>query len=102
MQQELGERDTHLPSTGELLGSPLPVLLAEPQTAQHRSYLGIKGIDVMRMHEIADLGVAIRGGGVLLRLGVGLAHGGHQLLVLAFQGAQLIEHRKALFKDGTS
>ena len=37
LEEQLGERDAHLPATGELFSPPLPVFLAESETAQHRA-----------------------------------------------------------------
>src|ERR1700722_11852710 len=53
LQQQLGERDAHLPAAGKLLGLPRPVMLAESQAAQNGAYLCIESIAIVR----AEMGI---------------------------------------------
>ena len=39
LQQQLGQREAHLPAAGKLLGLAVPVVLAEAQAVEHRADL---------------------------------------------------------------
>ena len=45
-EQQFRQRNTHLPAAGELLRLTRPVLLAEPKTVEHRTYLGVECITI--------------------------------------------------------
>ena len=73
LQQQLGQRDAHLPAAGELFGVALPVFLAEAQPAQHRAHLRVERVAVVRaefaihaVKALADLRV-LRAGRIKLR-----------------------------------
>ena len=46
LQQQLRQRDAHLPAAGERLGRPLRVRLREAEAAQHRRDLQVDGVAV--------------------------------------------------------
>ena len=66
LQQQLGERDAHLPAAGELFGAALPVFFAEAEAAEDGADLRVERVDVVDVQEVGDLGVAVGSGGVLL------------------------------------
>ena len=47
LQQQLGQRDAHLPAAGKFFGLPRPVFLAETQPCKHRADLGLDGVAVV-------------------------------------------------------
>ena len=54
-EQQLGQRDAHLPAAGEFFGAPGPVLLAEAQAVQHGAHLRFDRVAVA----IAEFGVDV-------------------------------------------
>ena len=102
LQKEFGERDAHLPAAGELFGAALPVFLGEAEAAEDCTDLGVECVDVVRVEEIGDLGVAVGGGVVLGGLGVRVRHGVGQLLVFDFERADLVEDGEALVEDAAA
>ncbi len=98
LQQQLGQRDAHLPSAGKLLRLPGPVMLAEAQTAEYRAHLRVECIAVMGAKVRVEMGKAIGRRGIFgcVRVELGQASGkGFELL---FHVAQLGEDREALRK----
>ena len=75
LKKKLGECDTHLPAAGELFGAALPVFLGEAEAAEDSADLCVERVDVMRVEEIGDLGIAVGGGVVLGGLRVRVRHG---------------------------
>ena len=53
-EQQLCQRDTHLPAAGELLSLPLPVGLREAEAAQHRTDLRIERVAIVRVEAGAE------------------------------------------------
>ncbi len=102
LQKELGERDAHLPAAGELFRAALPVFLREAEAGEHGADLRVERVDVMRVEEVGDLGVAVGGGDVLARFRVGLGDGVGELLVFSFERAELVEDREAFVEDGAA
>ena len=90
-QQQLGQRDAHLPAAAELIGLPRPVFLAEAQAGQHAAHLRVQRVAVQRVKALLQHGVALRRG-LVLRPGV-VQHGQlpAQPLHLARHLAQLVE-----------
>ena len=70
LQQELGQRNAHLPAAGELFGAPGPIFFAESQPAEHGADLGVERVDIVGVQVVSNLRVPVGGRGVLLRLGV--------------------------------
>ncbi len=100
LQQQLGQGDAHLPAAGELLGGAFPVLLGESEAAQHGPDLRIQRVDVVDVEVVGDVGVAVGGGAVLARAGVGGGERVGDLFGLALQRVQMVEDGEALGKDG--
>ncbi|HEV2615536.1 MAG TPA: hypothetical protein VGU63_02875, partial [Candidatus Acidoferrales bacterium] len=50
LQQQLGQRNAHLPAAGELFRPPLPVFFAEAHAIQHRAHFGFNGVSVARLY----------------------------------------------------
>ena len=100
LQQQLGQGDAHLPAAGELLGGAFPVLLGESEAAQHGADLRIQRVDVVDVEVVGDVGVAVGGGAVLARAGVGGRERVGDLFGLALQRVEMVEDGEALGKDG--
>ena len=58
-QQQLGQRDAHLPPAGEFVDLPRPVFLAEAETGKHRADLRIERIAVERMKALLQHRIAL-------------------------------------------
>ena len=100
LQQQLGQGDAHLPAAGKFLRAALPVLLGESEPAEHGADLRVEGVDVMDMQVVRDVGVAVGGGAVLSRFGVGGGESVGDLFGLALQIEEVVEDGEALGKDG--
>ena len=100
LQEQFGERDAHLPATGELFGRPLPVFLGEAEAAEDGADLVVERVDVVGVHEVGDVRVALGGGGVLGALVVVLGELGGEIFGLLFEAAELVEDGEALLEDG--
>ena len=74
LQQQLRQRDAHLPAAGELVGQPRPVFFAEAETSQHRSDFGLDRVAVARPEFVLDPVVAVRDMRVFRRLVRELRH----------------------------
>ena len=57
-EQQLGQRDAHLPATRERLGRPVEVLAREPQAREHRRHTKIEGVAVVGAERVLQVGVA--------------------------------------------
>ena len=101
-EQQLGERDAHLPAAGELFGAAFPIALRKAEAAEHGAHLRFDGVAVARaelafglVKPLGDLRV-FRAGGVEFGHAVG------QVLLLLFELAQVGEHGHALGEDGAA
>ena len=54
-EQQLGQRQAHLPAAGKFLGAPGPIFLAEPQAVEHSADLRFDRIAVA----IAEFGIDV-------------------------------------------
>ena len=68
-QQELGQRDTHLPAAGELIGLARPVFLGEAQAGEHCAHLRIERVAVERVKAVLQQRKAL-GSGLVFGAGV--------------------------------
>ena len=59
LQQQLRQRDAHLPAAGELFGRARPIFLAETEPLQHRSDLRLDRVTVARLELVLQLVKAI-------------------------------------------
>ena len=51
-QQQLGQRDAHLPAAAELIGLPRPILFAEAEAGEHAAHLRVERVAVERVKAI--------------------------------------------------
>ena len=98
-EQQLGQRDAHLPAARELLGAPLPIALRETQAGEHAAHLRFDGVAVagakLAFHAMEAVGhLRVLGAG-----GVEFGHAARQVLLLVFERAQAGEDRHALGED---
>ena len=101
-QEELGERDAHLPAAGELFGAAFPIALRKAEAAENGAHLRFDGVAVAGaklafglMKPLGDLPV-FRAGGIEFRHAVG------QVLLLLFELTQVVEHGHALREYGAA
>ena len=92
LQQEFGQRDAHLPTAGELLCAPLPVIFAKAKAHENRADLRFDGIAVASAEFMFDALVAIRDRGIF---GTGVVEFRHAV----GEGLQFLLHRAHVVKD---
>ncbi len=64
-QQQLGQRDAHLPAAAEFIGLPRPIFLAEAEAGEHAAHLRVERVAVERVKAVLQQRVALGGGLVL-------------------------------------
>ena len=94
-EQKLGQRNAHLPSAGELIGLPRPILFAEAEAGEHAAYLRVERVAVERVKAILQHGIALGGGLVLGAFVVQLGQLAGQPLDFALHLVQLVEYGEA-------
>ena len=90
-EQQLGQRDAHLPAAGERLGGLPEVGRLEAETAQHRVHLRLDAVAVPVLEGGLDLAVAVERAVVLLLRQTGIAEPCLQLAKLRLQREQRLE-----------
>ena len=98
-QQQLGQRDAHLPAAAELVGLPRPILFAEAEAGEHAAHLRVERVAVERVKALLQHGVALGRGFVLRAFVIELGQLPAEPLDLALHLAQLVEDGQAFFKD---
>src|ERR1051325_3107428 len=73
LQQQLCERNSHLPAARKFLGAPRPIFLAKTQTIEHRAHLRLNRVSVAIAKLRIDVMHAIGGRGILRARWVKLA-----------------------------
>ena len=53
-QQQLREREAHLPAAGELVGEPLEVRLLEAEAEEHRARVGLDRVAAERLEAVVQ------------------------------------------------
>ena len=101
-QQQLGERDAHLPAAGELFGVARPVFFAEAETVEHGADLRVERIAVVHAKMAEDNLVAIGHLRVLVGVVIEFRDFVRELFHLLFERAQIGEDRHALVEDGAA
>ncbi len=101
-EQQLGQRDAHLPAAGEFLGAALPVAFAEAEAAEDSTHLGFDGVAVARAELAFGAMKAVRHGGVFGAGRIEVAHPRGQLLLLFLERPQFVEHRHAFGEYGAA
>ena len=102
LEQQLGERDAHLPAAGEFFGAALQSSLRKPEPVEHgcrpalrwRSRRGVKFVleALVALGDLRVLGATL----------VELRHAPGELFHLLFHGAQFGEHRHAFGEHGAA
>ena len=102
-QQQLCQRDPHLPTAGELLGETFPVVFVKAKAIQHRAHLRFDGVPVARPEFAVHALEAIGDLPVFLARRIHVGHAMRQRLQLFFHRLQtgenrhaFVEHRAAL------
>ena len=102
LQQQLGQRNAHLPAAGKLLRLPGPVVLAEAQSAEHRAHLRVECVAVMGAEVRVEMREAIGGCGIFGRCRVKLGQACGKGFEFLLHVAQLGEDREALGKNAAA
>ena len=59
-QQQLGQRDAHLPAARELIGLPQPVFLGETEAGEHGPHLGVERIAIKGVEALLQAAKNVR------------------------------------------
>ena len=97
-EQQLGQRNAHLPAARELIGLPRPILLAEAQSGQHAAHLRVERVTVERVKAVLQQRVALGGGVVLRAFVVELGQLRGQPLDFALHLVQFVEDGEAFLE----
>ncbi len=98
-QQQLGQRNPHLPSAAELLRIALPILLVKAQAAQHIAHLRIQRIAIQQLHPALQQRESLGNRRILRPFVVQRCQRAGQLLQLRVHRPQRVKHGQALLKD---
>jgi hypothetical protein len=102
LQKQLGKRQAHLPSAGELVGHPLPVYFSEAQAHEHSAHFGLNRVPIARTKFVLHPLVAIRYCRIFRSGVIEFCHAVRQRLEFLFHGAHIVEDRHALGEDRTA
>ncbi len=102
LQEQLGQRNAHLPAAGKFFGLAVPVVLAKAQAGKHGPDLRIERIAVARLEFVLDAVVALGDLPVFRRRVVHFRHARGQRFHLRFHGTQIVEDRHALGKHAAA
>ncbi len=102
LEQQLGERDAHLPPARKLLGAAVPVVLGEFEPAQDGAHLGFERISIAGAELMLDAVEAVGDIGVFPAGGIEPRHAPGQGFHLGFHGAQVLEDGEALGEHGAA
>ena len=95
LQQQLRQRDAHLPAAGKLLRLPRPIFLAESQAREHRPNLRIDRISVARAELVFQMVKPVRDMRILRLAGSTSAHAMRQRFHLRLHRAEIIKYAHA-------
>ena len=100
LQQQLGQRDAHLPSARELLGGSNPIFFFEPQAVEHRSHFRLDTVAILGLQFSLDAMEAV-GDLRVFRAGmVDLSHSLRQIFKLSLHLLDSTEDPQAFAKHG--
>ena len=100
LEQELCERDSHLPAAAELLARTPPIAPGKPQAIQHGSDFRLQGISAVQSKLLRQRSIALE---LPVVFGAGLLHLRQfvlQLAALQFESAQVFKHRERFVEQG--
>ncbi len=101
-EQQLGQRDAHLPAAGEFLGALVPLLVREAEAGQNRPHLRFDGVAVAVTEFTIQVMEAVRHLRVFRAGGIQLAHLMRELFHLHFHLLQRRENRHALGENAAA
>ena len=101
-EQQLGQRDAHLPAAGELFGTLGPFALRKSQAGEHHADLRFDGEAVARAELAFGVMEAVGHLRVLGALGVEFGHLVRQRFLLLLEGQQIGEDGHAFGEDGAA
>ena len=101
-EQQLGQRDAHLPAAGKFLGALVPLLVRKAEAGQHGSHLRFDGVAVARAEFAIQLMEAVGHLRILRARGIQLAHLVRELFHLHFHLLQRSENRHAFGEDAAA
>ena len=101
-EQQLGQRDAHLPAARKFFGAPVPFRVRKPKPREHRSNLRLDGISIARAKFAIQLMKTIGHLRVFRARGIELRHLVRQVFHLLLHFAQRSEHRHALGENAAA
>src|SRR5712672_3033877 len=99
LQQQLGQRDAHLPAAGEFFRPPRPIFFPEAQAIEHRADFSLNGVTVAGLHLSLYAMEALGNLLVLRTCVVNFGHATREIFLLALHLVYMLKNRKALGKD---
>ena len=102
LQQQLGQRQPHLPAAGELIRLPLPVFFAKAQSLQHASHFGFNRVAIAGAEFMLEAVIAVGHLGIFRAGVVEFGDFMCQLFQFPLHGVQSGEHRHAFRKHGAA
>ena len=100
LQQQLGQRNAHLPAAGKLFRPPLPVFFLEAQAIQHRAHFSFNGVTIAGLH-LRLYAMEALGNLLVLRAGViDFSHATRQLFLLTLHLVHVLKDGEAFGKNG--
>jgi hypothetical protein len=99
-EQQLGQRDAHLPAAGERVGRPIEVRAREPQAGEHRRHLQVNAVALGEAEAIAQLAVAIEHLRLVILGRIRRAHALLERVHLLFHRQQRREGQRRLSEHG--
>ena len=102
LQQQLRQRDTHLPAARKLFRLPRPVFFAESQAGEHRANLRIHGISIARAEFVFQMMKPVGDICILLARRIHIPHAMRERFHLRLHRAEIIKHAHALGKNTAS
>ena len=102
LQQQLGQRNAHLPAAGKFFCPALPVFFLEAQAIQHRADFSLNGVAVAGLHLRLYPMKSLRNL-LIFRAGmINFRHAARQIFLLALHLVHMLKNRKTLGKDSAA
>ena len=102
LQQKLGQREPHLPASGEFVGLLRPVFLGETQPHQDSADFGLDRVAVARAEFVFQPVIAVGDFGVRRAGVIELRHAVREGFQFRLDGAEVVEHGHALVEHRPS
>ncbi len=100
LQQQLGQRQPHLPAAGEFLRLPIPVFFAKSKSLQHAPHFSFNRVTIAGAKFVLQTVIAVGHVGILRAGMIEFGDLMGERFQLAFHGMKFGKHRHAFGKHG--